>query len=1400
MVEIDPSTGRVVGSRTASAHAERPATERVRDPQTPDTDDPTTGPVTTIRTASRRAKPPKRRWWAGVASGVGFALKCLAPVVLIAAILFGFAYVRLSNGPISLEVLRSTISASLTSDLPGLAADFDSVELVANARGIALQLRNIRLSETNGGVVAHAPAATITLSSVALLSGIAAPERISLIQPSVFGFTNDNGGISFLFATDTASEQITRADGEARAHETSEARLRGSLDAGASAGIPTTAPGAPDSKDARAAAFDLTQTIQRVVARRPRKVSATRYLKSIGLVAPRLIIQHQTRHTVLLVRRVDVDLIASREGLALAGRLEMPASQGGALTFSAKPVRSVSDADAARQRMAGSVAVEIKAEDINPARFRSLGDLLGAAGGLDSALSGRLAFFIEPGGVVDDARLHIDVGTGHIVVGGLSGSRQQTRSPRAVGRSQEGGEVRVAIQGASLDFRYDTRRRRIEMTPSRMRVGRADVTLVGAFSAADDGAWTISLNATEGRITSSAEQAGAIRLDRLRVRGRYEPNAGALHIRQALLAANGGLITAAGTLGGPPQAGSEKASQGAAVGSVHAGAANVVRGDISGMAFATLIAAWPADVMPGPRAWFAANVASGTISRGRFAFSMPEASEQRGALSHDAVVQTASARVASGAPNASTARQPAPRITADLTLDDVRFRGLATMPWMTGGDVRVRLEGATVDVTAEEAKLMLPGGGAATMRALGYRQTRLWAGDQGGVARFSVKGTVPQTLALLAAPAFGIDAGDILRAGAKGDVEAELKLALPAVVDVVSAQERGDTIWPVVTGRARITKGRVAHRSLPHPITDGDLTIALQPRTVTLDGAMKIAGVPATAQWQRLLPPPEAATLTSTPGAGATPDREAPAEPLHIRLRLDDAAREKLELGLSAILSGRSDIDIMVSALGRAPKVSAAIDLTAAKIAVDSLGYTKPVGRRARLTFDAVAQPDGSTLLRDVALTGDRIGVRGTARIDRSGELVSVDLPKITFDLLSTLGLRGRRLPRRGDGPTIWSLDVDGQTVDGRGFFRRLFSVDNTSAPTADERRFGMDLQATFATVLGFHDTSLRAMTVRMSKRGGRLQTLSAQGTLTGGAKLDVAVEALNGRRRLAATTADAGAAFRLVSFYPSMRGGALNLRVNLDGRRADEKTGLLQVTNFAVLGDEVVRDVVSAPDVGRPAIAGGGPRSGRQVATQDVIEFERLRAPFSVGYGQFVIHDADLVGPLLGGSIRGKVDFRSRTMLLGGTYSFLQGLNALPKYLPAIGQILTGIRQEGISATTFAVQGPLDRPEVIVNPLSPLLPGILRELMQITPENPQLSPRGPNEGTAGGWRTGRASRRQRPSDAAVRWDAQTTPGVPSYPTGPAPSGWDSRAPLARATPLPGSDRSTLAWDAFNER
>mgnify|MGYP002084421749 CR=1 FL=1 len=130
-------------------------------------------------------------------------------------------------------------------------------------------------------------------------------------------------------------------------------------------------------------------------------------------------------------------------------------------------------------------------------------------------------------------------------------------------------------------------------------------------------------------------------------------------------------------------------------------------------------------------------------------------------------------------------------------------------------------------------------------------------------------------------------------------------------------------------------------------------------------------------------------------------------------------------------------------------------------------------------------------------------------------------------------------------------------------------------------------------------------------------------------------------------------------------------------------------------------------------------------------LDFDSMNAPFELGHGYLVIKDADVRGQVLGVLLKGRVDFRSQRLDLGGTYVPLQGLNSAIGNFPILGQILAGPRGEGVIGMTFGITGAMSRPLVTVNPVS-IVPGIFRDIFQMTNPNPRITPRDNQPAPAG--------------------------------------------------------------------
>jgi hypothetical protein len=299
--------------------------------------------------------------------------------------------------------------------------------------------------------------------------------------------------------------------------------------------------------------------------------------------------------------------------------------------------------------------------------------------------------------------------------------------------------------------------------------------------------------------------------------------------------------------------------------------------------------------------------------------------------------------------------------------------------------------------------------------------------------------------------------------------------------------------------------------------------------------------------------------------------------------------------------------------------------------------------------------------------------------------------------------------------------------------------------------------------VIGLNDTTVKQVHLRMRRQGSEMIALELDGMLDSGKPIEARLRP-GGARVVHAQTPDAGLALRTIGFYTSMVGGKGDLWVNLDAKGAAERSGQIQVSRFRILGDPIVNVLVENSNDNGPAIATGKERAPRRVVREE-IAFDTLRGSFASGNGQVAIESLTAAGPLIGASVRGKMDFRTRSLSLGGTYVPLSGLNRALAGIPLFGELLTGPKGDGIIGITFAVDGPMEKPNVVINPLSMVAPGVLREIFQMAPENPRVTPADTSRAAAGAAAAGARSRASPPEK-----------GGPPQPGGPPRvlDGWTS--------------------------
>lgn len=1188
-------------------------------------------------------------------------LKVLAILLPLAGLGIGLVYLRLMHGPISLRFLLTPMEQALKTELPGVVIDVeDAIVRLSERRAIEFRLKNIRVHENDGDILALAPLAALRLSTWALLSGRIAPSRIELIEPRFLIARDASGQLSLSFGraagepSDAASEAVS---GTGADHQ----KLSGS------------SPATPFRR------LDLARTITEASARARRRVDAAAYLRSVGFKDAAVIYDADGRRSVWHVPEFDLRLKHQERRSVITGSGRV-AGAAGEWTFSFR------SQDSPKSR---TVQLDASVQALVPRALAQSSPHLAVLGGIDLPISGEGSIELSADGEVLGGQFGLELQPGQLYLPWLD------HAPHAIGAGR-------------LDVRYAGDKQQFDIGPSTLSWGKSQAVVGGSIvhAWASDGqssGWQFELRTLGGTIGSEDFDVPALNIDSWTAKGRIGPEPGRLRLDELKLQAGDADIAMTGD-----------------VTALTDRIEGRLQGQLGAMSMASLKALWPGPVARRTRTWIGPHLVGGTLKSGSFVM----------ATSRDVA--------------ADGSRLPDPSVRRlSLTLEgaDVEVRTLEGLPPLLAPRALLRVEGSDAELTIPEAAMMVPGG-----HRVAVRSGRLFVSDIDGerpLAEASIRAQAPLPAALdilNREPIALLRETGLTLQGVEGKAEGQVRVTLP-LGDAASAADMR------LEGKLRITDARARDVFAAHDIHGATIQVDATEKSVDVRGDMLLAGVNMKIGWQRLI---------------GVADADQP--PIKITARLDDSDRTQLGLDLNHLVHGEVPVEVNLQQAGRAETdVRVVADLTGAELVLNDISWRKPAGRPATLRFDAAKGQQHKTELRDFRLTGENIAIEGWVGLGADNQAKEYHFPGFSLNVVTNLDVKG--VLRSG---RVWDVKAHGNTYDGTELFRRLLAFGQLSAepiPNAKDRP-GLDLTAEIDTVLGASDTAIRAVKLKMQKRAERLTMLDLRGTLDGGKSLVARLRQEPGRPRvLVADTPDAGQALKLVGFYPNMVGGTGGLEVNLDGNGPAERFGVLSIRNFRVLGDPIVSEVLQTADEGRPAIEAGRSQNRRVVREQ--FDFERLHAPFSMGNGELVLDNAQVTGPVVGATMRGKIDYKSRRLQLGGTYVPLSGFNRSFAPIPLLGPLLTGPRGEGVLGITFAIQGPMAEPQVVVNPLSLVAPGFLREIFQMTPENPRITPREPRSRSSkaagpqvraspptesGGWRTAP----QADSEMLSGWSAET--------------------------------------------
>ncbi|MFD2261463.1 AsmA-like C-terminal domain-containing protein [Lacibacterium aquatile] len=510
----------------------------------------------------------------------------------------------------------------------------------------------------------------------------------------------------------------------------------------------------------------------------------------------------------------------------------------------------------------------------------------------------------------------------------------------------------------------------------------------------------------------------------------------------------------------------------------------------------------------------------------------------------------------------------------------------------------------------------------------------------------------------------------VLPSSAAGEADGRLKISFPLFNDVKIEQ-----IALSVEAVAR--DGALPGISKGFDLSEADLKLKIDTKSLVASGTGKVNGVPMTLA---VTEPFQARTYRSLKATGI----------------IDDAGRTALRLPGEGRVFGPvgATLDYQ-EAPGGIARLTGTLDFAAARATVDEFQWEKPAGSIATGRYDLTLQNGDLKDLSLFEVNGDKLTAKLSARFNASGDLSQVDISQLKVPGNDVGGL----FIRQGKG---WNATVRGTRLSLIGYQAqsKIEAKKNAGQPKTDP--MPLTLNATLGAVELVPGREIRNLSLKLRTEGHVWREFDARGLVGEKAFFAAIGTSPAGNRAVQAQVADLGGLLMAVDMTDKVIGGSATFEGEFKPGTSGV-TGSLQVSTYRLRDVPVLARLLAIVSItGIPEMLGG-----------EGLPFNSTEAKLRIDEKTIEISEAYSSGLSIGLTVKGSVNRDAETLDLMGEVVPLAGVNRVIGSIPILGDILTGGKGGGIFAWTWRGTGTIENPDVSVNPISFLAPGILRRLFQ---------------------------------------------------------------------------------------
>jgi len=215
-----------------------------------------------------------------------------------------------------------------------------------------------------------------------------------------------------------------------------------------------------------------------------------------------------------------------------------------------------------------------------------------------------------------------------------------------------------------------------------------------------------------------------------------------------------------------------------------------------------------------------------------------------------------------------------------------------------------------------------------------------------------------------------------------------------------------------------------------------------------------------------------------------------------------------------------------------------------------------------------------------------------------------------------------------------------------------------------------------------------------------KISKLSGIG-LVGGAQTKIEiVQEKNKLPQIYFDTIDGGKLLNSLGFTKNIKSGKMKMQINFLNDAYSHYNGTVESEKFSLINAPGIINSLSV-------LSFAGVQS---IITGEGILFEKGRAIINVKDNLFNFDKVFLTNQSLAIKAKGTINENTKTFDITGTVAPIRLVSRVLSLVPAVGELLTGLKKDGLIAGQFKMSGLIDKPKTKLNKMS-FAPGILRDI-----------------------------------------------------------------------------------------